>query len=68
MTLTQLNKRLKKDYVVKWVDLDSELHSLDSYFLELLKGDKRIVSTGGNKRDTAIGAMKDYITEENLWA
>jgi len=61
MTITQLNKKIPSNYKIQWIK------AKEGFSMELLKEGERVVKIGAYSKDTAIGAMKDWLVLNNLY-
>lgn len=61
MTLTQLNKNIPSNYKLQW------LKAKEGFTIELSKDGERVVKIGAMSKDTAIGAMKDWLVLNSLY-
>lgn len=62
MTLTQLNKKIPSNYLLRWVTPVNE-----GFTIELVKDGQRVVKIGAYTEEAALGAMKDWLVLNNLW-
>lgn len=64
MDLNQINKKLDPNFSVRWAEMPNKPKM---YLLYLEDPEGNVTSFESGSEASVIGAVKDYITENQLW-